>query len=169
MPGALQAGGPPPVPQPQQNAALGQGGPAPQPGQPQVPQAPPAPTHAQTVAALRHFQAIVSELRTLASNPDLGKSDIRDAFIDGMTKLVADRMVAPPQAVQQLSTIPDKPLDQKKWVMTHMQQTLQARDAVLVHHAAAFAGQPAQEAPDADQHMQDISGMMQQHYGQGAQ
>ena len=42
----------------------------------------PAPNHAQTVAALRHFYMIGKELRGLLADPNVGKSDIRSALIE---------------------------------------------------------------------------------------
>jgi hypothetical protein len=124
----------------------------------------PAPSHAQTVAALRHFYAIQQELTTLLKNPDIGKADMRSAIIDGASKLVADRIVPAAMAVQTLSSVPDKPFDQKKWIEQQYMQNMQARNAVLQHHGMANAGQPPQEVPDADNHMQDLQSMMQAHY-----
>ena len=155
---ALPSGLMPPPPERQQ-----------QPGtQSLVPTLPPAPSHAQTVAALRHFDAILGQLKALLKNPDLGKADLRSAIIDGMTDLVKDRMMPPTTAVDQLSKIPDRPYDQKVWAQQRAQETLAARNAILAHHAAAFAGGPAEQTPDnSDAHMQVMQSLMQQHYGQG--
>jgi hypothetical protein len=166
---------PPPVPNPdaQQGGALS-AGPAPVPMAPgnapgQPPQAPPqmpAPNHVHTVAALRHFAAIGGQLESALKDPDLGKADLKSKVIEGVTDLVARRIIAPAQAVQQLASFPEKPLDQKKWLMDHMQQVMQAREMVLGHHAMAFAGEPMPtQAPSADSHMSDMAGMMQAHYG----
>jgi hypothetical protein len=159
---------PPPAPEmTTQPSSMAQTGAPQQQGTPQGgqgPQAPPAPTHQQTVAALRHFQAVLGELSTLLKNPDLGKADLKSAIIDGTTKLVAERVIPPNDAVTQLATVPDRPFDQKQWVMNHLQQTMLARNAVLSHHAAAFAGQGPEPTPSADNHMADINGMMQSHY-----
>lgn len=173
MAGALQSGlSTPPAPNPDgmPGALVGSSG-APQTGQAQAPQAPPqvpAPTHQQTVAALRHFAAIGKQLEIALKDPDLGKSNIRDKVIDGMTTLVADRIIPPGQAVTQLATFPDPPFQQKQWLVQHMQAIMQARNAVLAHHAQAFAGAPPQPTPSNDNHMQDIQGMMAAHYN-GAQ
>lgn len=161
MPGALSAsmnGAMPPAPvQPQQQGNA-----------PQMPAQAPAPSHAQTVAALRHFDAILGQLTTLLKNPDLGKADMKSNIIDGMTKLVADRMIAPTQAVDQLSKVPDRPFDQKKWTQERANETMVARNAIIAHHAAAFAGAPAEQTPDnSDDHMNVMQSMMQQHYGSG--
>lgn len=170
MPQALQ--GPPPPPNPDQQGVLSAGGSPQQPGAPGQPAAPPppmpAPTHNQTVATLRHFAAIGKELETVVKDPDLGKADVKDKLIDAVTTLVADRIIPPGQAVAQLATFPDRPFEQKQWVMNHLQQIAQAKNAVLAHHAAAFAGQPPQPTPAADGHMQDVAGMVNSHYAKAA-
>lgn len=126
---------PPPAPQqdtPVQNS-LQQGGPSQ--GAPQGQQAAPAPpTHEQTVAALRHFDAIKGELALLLDNPALGKSDLKGAVIDGTAKLVAERIISAATAVQQLSQVPSDPLQQRKYLTQMMQQTVQAENAVLDHY-----------------------------------
>lgn len=159
--GALQSMAPPPAPNPQ-GALAG--------GVQQAPQATsqqmPAPSHQQTVAALRHFAAIGKQLEVALKDPDLGKSDMRSKLIDGMTTLVADRIIPPGQAVTQLATFPDRPFEQKTWLIQHYKQTQQARDAVLSHHAMANAGGGPESTPSGDTHMQDLQGMMSAHYGQ---
>lgn len=179
MPGALQPGmATPPAPDQGAGSPLAAGvlqspqmpqAPTGAPGQQQQqpPQPPPAPTHAQTVAALRHFTAISKQLEDALKDPDLGKSDIKSKVIDGMTTLVANRIIPPGAAVTQLATFPEKPFDQRKWLLTHLQQVAQARDAVLGHHAMAFAGAGPEPTPHGDNHMQDISGMMAAHYAGG--
>jgi hypothetical protein len=136
--------------------------------QQQQPQQAPAPTHAQTVAALRHFRIFLELGKSWLDNPEMGKADMKDTFIESFTKLVANRIATPVQAIEALSTVPERPFEQKQWVMSSIQRNLQARDAVLAHHAQAFAGQPPQEPPDPENHMADIQGMMTSHYpGQG--
>lgn len=116
--------------QPQQNALA----------QPQPGQQTPAPSHGHTVAALRHFHAIVAELKTLIANPDLGKSDARSMIIDGTSKLVVERILTPANAVQQLSNVPSNPRQQRQWVMNMLQQTIAASNNVIDHHAAGHHG-----------------------------
>lgn len=183
MANPLQAGMmPPEAPQSLQGGSTGQQGPQPNAiqgggqaapgaqGQPQGPPQPPAPNHAQTVAALRHLTALKQGLTVLLKNPDLGKADMRSAIIDGVTKLVADRVVPPSAAVQKLSQVPDSPFQQKKWIEQDYAQTTQAENFILAHHAAAFAGQGDQPPGNPDNHMQDIQGLMASHYsGQGQQ
>ena len=131
----------------------------------QPPQAP-APTHGQTVAALRHFTAIQNELETLLKDPAIGKSDIRSAIIDGTTKLVAGRIIKPAEAVTQLGTVPDRPFEQRAWVQQHLASIMQARNAVLDHHRAAFAGAPdVNQTANPDDHMKDMAALVGGHYG----
>lgn len=137
MANALSAAGEPaPVPEiAQQNNALR----AQTPG-PAQQQAAPQLTHQQTVASLRHFSAIARELEVFLKDPDLGKADLKSKIIDGTTKLVANRIITPAQAVMQLGTVPSDPLLQRKWVQQHFQQTIMSQNAVLDHHAQANPG-----------------------------
>lgn len=161
MSSALRSLAPPPPPNPQ--GALSA-------GVQQAPQAPPqqmpAPSHNQVVAALRHFGAIQKQLDIALKDPELGKTDVRSRMIDGMTTLVADRIIPPGQAVTQLATFPDRPFEQRLWVQKHLEQTVQAKNAVLSHHAAAFAGGGPEPTPDADGHMQDMASLHAQYSGQ---
>ncbi len=160
MPSALSQGGmSPPAPNPQPDggqgqpmtapsALMGAGGPpqgAPQ-GQ-QQPPAQPAPTHQQVVAGLKHLGAVEQELSGILADPDLGKTDLRSKIIDGTTRLVAMQILTPTQAVAQLGTVPDRPFEQKQWLETHFAQAIQAQDALLGHHAQAFAGQGVDAPP----------------------
>ncbi len=132
-------------------------------GMPQQPPQMPAPSHGQTVAALRHFRAIQEELKTLLADPGIGKSDMKSKIIDGVTKLVSSRMISPGEAVTQLATVPDTPFEQRKWLQNHMQQAQVAQYAVLSHHQQAFAGMPEdqmQSTSDPDNHMDDMKGLM---------
>lgn len=173
MPNPLEAmAGPPPAPQPDaQQMMPGEGNAlaAPQ-AQPQPGQAPqqqmPAPSRAQTLSALRHFRAIEGELTPLLKDPELGKSTLKSKIIDGVTKLVSQRMMTPAQAVMQLATVPDKPLDQRKWVQDHYDQTMQARDYVLDHYRAS----PQQDSdgngiPDAEEHVGHMSSLLDHYKG----
>src|ERR1700728_1352349 len=93
---ALMSGVPPML----QNAPMGNGAPAAQPS---------PPTHEQTVAALRHFDAIKSVLAPLLQDPSLGKSNMKMPVIDGVTKLVSERIISAGTAVDQLSKFPSDP------------------------------------------------------------
>jgi hypothetical protein len=167
------AGVNPPAPEPQQSAqpqtqgnALAGPSPAGAPGQEQAPI--PAPTHAETVTALRHFGAIENELTGLMKDPDLGKTDMRSKVIDGMTTLVADGIIPASDAVKQMGTFPDKPFDQRQWLNQHFMQAVQAQTAVLAHHQmGAATGQDLQSGvePDPDDHQSIIAGMTSRYKG----
>lgn len=120
----------------------------------------PAPTHQQTVVALRHFSAIERELNTLLADPDLGKADMKSKIIDGTTTLVGNGILSPSMAVTMLATVPDKPYDQKVWMQQHLMTTQQAETAVLSHHQAGYLGQTVDNTPpDPDNHQQDVAGL----------
>lgn len=128
---------PPPAPAPDGGAqnSLQQGSP-PQgsPGAPGGAPQPAPPSHAQTVAALRHFDAVKGELAKLLKNEAVGKSNLKSEIIDGVTHLVSQRMIAPAQAIVQLSQVPEDPIKQRQWLMTMMQQTVQAENVILDHY-----------------------------------
>jgi hypothetical protein len=134
------------------------------PQQPQQ-QMPAAPSHQQTVAALRHFMAIVGELKTLYKKPDLGKTDMRSAIIDGTTKLVSERVITAASAVSQLTSVPDEPAAQRKWVQQMLNQTIAAQNGVLDHHAAGNHGtldwstESQHPEYDPDNHFQAMEGL----------
>ena len=139
----------------------------PSPGQQQAPAGPPpAPSHQQTVAALRHFAALERELTTLLKDPDLGKADLKSKIIDGTTGLVAGGYLTPAAAVTELGTVPERPFDQKKWLEQHFIQTIAAANQVLAHHQAAFpGGAPNEAAPSMDDHHDLMQGLASQYQG----
>lgn len=147
----------------------GQAGPAPVQGQPQQQPQQPAPTHAQTVAAMRHFSEINNEFMPLLQSPELGKADMKSGIIDAVTKLVAGRIVPPGAAVQQLAGVPSNPREQKQWLAQLFQQNQQAAAVILEQHRRAFAGQPdnPNDIYNADNHGDHINGVMS-HYKKGA-
>lgn len=179
MPNALMSlGGPPPAPNPlpqsmpQGGMPMAAGGPPTASGNPMMPggapqQAPPPPpNHQQTVAALRHFSAIERELTTLLTDPDLGKADMRSKIIDGAASLVSKGIMSAAQAVMQLGTVPDRPFEQKQWVMKNFAQTIQAQTAVAAHYQAGAQNTPMPSEPiNPDNHLSDMSGLRSQYQG----
>lgn len=163
----------PPAPDINALGAQGQpGGSSQTAGPSQQPQTPPAPpTHQQVVGAMRHFDAIEKELSALLSDPDVGKADLKSKIIDGTTKLVANRILSPSQAVMQLGTVPERPFDQKQWLQTHLAQTVQAATMILAHHAvgaqqAEASGQPMDTSPPSpDGHIDAMAGLAQNYRG----
>lgn len=127
--------------------------------------APPPPSYEQTVAALRHFDAVKSELNTLLNNPALGKSDVKSQIIDGTTRLVGERFMSPEEAVIQLSKVPTDPLAQRKWLQTTLAQTQQSENAVLDHygignpHLGAVSDHMKKDAGHRDLHMDHMKAL----------
>lgn len=108
-------------------------------GAPVAPAGPPQPappTHAQTVAALRHLHTINAEFEPILRDTDCGKVSVKSAIIDAAVKLVAERVVPQAAAVMLLSQVPDDPLEQRKWLTKFYQGNEQAANTVLEHHAA---------------------------------
>ena len=169
-------GGPPPAPNPTPQTTtpnpMAMAGQAMAPGasgSQQGPQgqqsAPPIPpSHAQTVAALRHFTAIEGEAQKLLENPDCGKSNLRSAIIDSVTRLVSKGITTPSDAVRELGNVPDKPFDQKKWLEKVFTDATQAQTAMLaMHQYGAMNGMPNdQTAPSPDDHQSAMSGLAAQ-------
>ncbi len=102
------------------------------PGQPQQPPAPP--THEQTVAALRHFDAVKQQLGAILKDPAVGKSDMKSKIIDGVTRLVAEGFMPATAAVDELSKVPSDPLQQLHWAQAMMAQTKNAENNILDHY-----------------------------------
>lgn len=100
----------------------------------------PAPSHAHTVAALRHFTIYLRAIEKLLRDPDLGRSSIKNELIDTVTGLVSKQITAPSAAVQILSTFPDDFQQQRGWLAQAYQKILLARDAVLDHHRVSHPG-----------------------------
>lgn len=168
MPNPLQMGGLPPVPVQDNGSgnALQSGGsgpaasPAGAPAGAMPGAAPPPPSHEQTVAALRHFDAIKSGLVEILQDPATGKSDQKSKIIDGVTRLVSERMISAPTAVQQLAGVPAEPLEQRKWLQKMLQQAVQAEQVILAHHGMGFAGQGPQTASSSpDDHMDHMKAL----------
>jgi hypothetical protein len=120
------------VPQgPQQAPSQGAG-----PQQQGQPQQPSPPTAAQTVAALRHFDATKKELGILLADPALGKTNVKSKIISGVVRLVASGMMKTTEAVTELSKVPTDPLMQMKWAKSMFQQAQTAENAILDQYGA---------------------------------
>lgn len=125
------------------------------PGQP----APPAPTHAQALAALRHFAAIEQAISGLARDPALGKSSIKKQIVDAIAGLVANRIMSAPQAVQELSSVPERPFDQKQWLAQQFIAARQTRAQVAMDYARAHPGGAQDRTFNRDNHIDDMTGL----------
>ena len=99
----------------------------------------PAPTHAQTVAALMHLSA-VQEMLGLTQLPELGKANIRPEIYDATAELMAQGLVTLPQVMTEIRNIPADPPGQRTWVTTHLRNIALAKEQILSDHAQAFPG-----------------------------
>lgn len=105
-------------------------------GKPDVPQGGmPAPTHEQTVAALRHLAMFQKEFGKILSLPDVGKVDIKGPVLEMMADVMGDGLVTLPQVMNQLKNFPMEPLQQRQWVEQHLANAQQAAQAILQQHA----------------------------------
>ena len=113
--------------------------------------------------------AIVDELQVLQKNPSLGRSNMKDPILDGVTKLVGERMMSPANAVPLLADIPVDPLMQRKWVTAKLQQTIAVQNNVLHHHIMGsqptldWALESQHQPGSADDHMQTMAGLTSQY------
>lgn len=101
---------------------------------------PPAPSHAQTVAALTHLQVVQKQMDALSRLPGIGKENIRPAIFDSIAELLSQRMFTLPQVMTEIKTIPADPPGQKNWVLTHLRQTSEAQKQILMDHAQGNPG-----------------------------
>lgn len=145
----------PPAPNQNDNGnALQQGAPA-----QQQQQAAPAVSHQELVSGLRHCDAIKSEVEKLLRLPSLGKSSIKSQVISAVTDLVSSRILTAANAVTQLSSFPDAPLDQRKALQQQLMQTVQTERTLIAHHAMSNAGGGPEPTPSADSHLDDIASL----------
>lgn len=129
------------------------------------PQAPP-PTYRQTLAAMRHFSALRREIAHVLKDPDVGKANLKGKIVDGISDLVADRILTPSEAVEQLSQVPPRPFDQKTWLQQQYINTHHAETMLLAHYRQGLAqsGDDARTIDTSggpDTHSQDMSGLVQ--------
>lgn len=147
--------------------ALGGGGQQQQQPQQQQQQIP-APTHAQTVAAMRHFWAIRDVIAEVMQDPALGKSSVKKRIVDGVAELVANRILTPGDAVKELMEVPERPYDQKQWLIDADRMARQAQIAVLDHYAYGHQGVAAHlidRESDPEDHLDHMAGLMEQFRG----
>lgn len=151
---------------------------APQQGQPQQPganplaalmaqqqQQQPAPTHAQTVAAMHRFGEIKSALKPVISDPNLGKSNIRPKLLDAASDLLGSKVLSLPEIMNAIKGLPDDPLQQKKFVESIYGNASKAQLAILQQHrGASLQGEPDEWSPET--HNDNIASLMQQYGGQ---
>ena len=98
----------------------------------------PAPNFQMTVAALKHMRMFADEWEKLLKTDDIGKVDIKGQFIEGMARLMGERIVTLPQTLQMMKSFPDNPLQQRQWVEEHYARDRQAKAMIMQQHAQAF-------------------------------
>lgn len=98
----------------------------------------PAPNFQMTVAALKHMRMFAQEWEKLLKNDDIGKVDIKGQFIEGMARLMGDRIVTLPQTLQMMKSFPENPLAQRQWVQEHYARDRAAKAMIMQQHAQAF-------------------------------
>lgn len=134
------------------------------PNQSPGPDAPvPAPTHAQAVAALRHFGAIETAIAGVARDPALGKSSVKKQIVDAVAGLVANRIMSAPQAVEELANVPERPFDQKTWLAQQLMTTQSARVEIYDAYARTHPGGAQDRSYDPDNHVADVEGLTAQY------
>jgi hypothetical protein len=127
-------------------------------------QKPPAPTKAQTTAAVQRFSAIQSAMRVVMEDKDFGKSNIRPVLLDEASKLLGTKLLSLPEVMNSIKDLPDDPIEQKSFVQNIYNSAQKAESSVLDHHGAAVATGmlPPNGGPDYDtgQHEQHMNGLM---------
>ena len=131
----------------------------------QQPQRPaPAPTHAQTMAAMHYFGEIKAAIAPVAKDPNLGVKNIRPKLLDAASKLLASRTLTLSEVMNRIKDLPDDPMQQKKFVESILNNANQAELTVLQHYRDAPQGPEGDEPWSQENHSDNITGLMQ-HYG----
>lgn len=128
-------------------------------------QQPPAPTRAQTTAAVQHFSEIQRALKPVLSNPKLGKENIRPEVLNAGSLLLGSKVLSLPELMNQISDFPSDPLEQRARVQKIYSDAQNAQASVLDHFGAALAagklppeGGPEYQADDHAGHMDSLLG-----------
>jgi hypothetical protein len=129
----------------------------------QQPQQQPAPTHAQTVAALQHFGAIKNAMLPVMDDPKLGKANIRPKLLDSFSKLLAARTLSLPEIMNAIKSLPDDPQQQVAFVTKIYKDNDQAQKMILAHHQMGPPSQGEPEAWSPDNHADQLSALSQQY------
>lgn len=119
----------------------------------QPPQARPAPTHAQTIAALHRFGEIEKASSKLLKDPDVGRKNIRPKVLEMGADLIGSRVLSLAEFMSGIGNFPsaDDMLGQKKWLEKLRDTNIQGQMSVLQDHANAppEAADAAQWTPDS--------------------
>jgi len=153
-----------------QQAPEGNGNPlariAPALGGQQQPQ--PAPTRAQTTAAVQRFSAIQNAMRSVMQDPAFGKENVRPEVMDAASKLLGSKLLSLPEVMNSISSLPDDPIKQKAFIEGIFNSARTAESQVLDHHGAAIVsgklppdGGEAYDPSAQEQHMNGLLGHYQ--------
>jgi hypothetical protein len=127
----------------------------------------PAPTAAQTTAAVHRFGAIQSAMRSVMEDKVFGTGNIRPKLLDAASKLLGTKILSLPEVMNSIKDIPDDPIQQKAFVQNLFNSAKQAEANVLDHYGAAIkAGLISADDENGyaeDSHGQHIDGLMK-HY-----
>lgn len=157
-------------PQQPQGAAQAQGGGALARIAPQLGgalQKPPAPTKAQTTAAVQRFSAIQNAMRGVMENPAFGKSNVRPELLNAASKLLGTKLLSLPEIMNSIKDMSDDPIEQKSFIQNIYNQAKSSESSVLDHHGAAVAAgmlpPNGGDDYDAGNHEQSMQGLLE-HY-----
>lgn len=132
-----------------------------------APQPQPAPTKAQTTAAVQRFSAIQSAMRSVMEDPSFGKENVRPAIMDAASKLLGSKLLSLPEVMNSISNLPDDPIKQKAFVQGIFNSAKMAESSVLDHHGAAIVSgklpPDGGEDYDTGAHDQHMNGLLSQY------
>lgn len=132
----------------------------------------PAPSHHETVAAMRHFSIIANRLDKILRSDKCGKANCKGEIWDAAADFVGRGVLSITQVLNEMKSVSDDPAEQKRWLQQHVDNAKKAQMAVIEHHVAANPGsgdpmadfQAAQASKPEGDHASIMQGMMQQHY-----
>lgn len=131
---------------------------------PGLPPRQPAPTAAQATAAVHRFRAVMDAMRSVMSEPNYGRANVRPAILDAASKLLASRLISLPETMNAIGQIPDDPLAQKQQVEQIFNSARQGATSVIDHHGAAVASgklpRDGGEKYDAGNHDRHMTGLL---------
>jgi hypothetical protein len=129
----------------------------------QQPAPPPAPTKAQTVAALHRFGEIKQTIGEVAQDPNLGTKNIRPKLLDAASELLASKVLSLPEIMNAIQGLPDDPQKQKAFVINILRTADQAQKTVLAHHSMAPPEPDDAEQWSPDNHNDQMAALMQKY------
>lgn len=125
------------------------------------------PSYDQVQAASHYLHSVNTAIEPLIKDDMLGKENIRPKMFDVAARLIGDRIVSLPEAMNYIKTMPDNPAEQKVWLLKLYQSNKIAQDRVLDDYMAS-GGDPFTDkqgsAYSQDTHGKHIKELMN-HYG----